>query len=261
MRDIIFELKDMDPKEYTSIPFWSWNNKLEEKELIAQIHEMKKGGMRGFMIHARNGLEVEYLSEQWFHLVELCLEEARKLNMRVLIYDEHGWPSGFAGGKLLKNTENRARYLSYQVQKMYDEQAFAVFKMENDTIRRITQPESGQQEYHCIYLKSSPANTDILNPQVVKQFLDIVYEAYYQRFADRFGKELAGFFTDEPQYYRYETPYTPAAEQIWKERYGEDIRDGLLYLFILNEKGYIYRTRYYRLMNELYTQNYYKNYK
>lgn len=258
MRDIIFELKNMDPKEYTSIPFWSWNNRLEEKELIAQIHEMKKGGMRGFMIHARNGLEVEYLSEQWFHLVEICLEEARKLNMRVLIYDEHGWPSGFAGGKLLKNTENRARYLSYQVQKTYDEQAFAVFKMENDTIRRITQPEGGRQEYHCIYLKSSPANTDILKPQVVKQFLDIVYEAYYQRFAERFGKELVGFFTDEPQYYRYETPYTQAAEQIWEERYGEDIRDGLLYLFILNEKGYSYRTRYYRLMNELYTQNYYK---
>lgn len=258
MRDIIAELKNMDPKEYTSIPFWSWNNKLEEKELLSQIHEMKKGGMRGFMIHARNGLEVEYLSEQWFHLVEVCLDEAKKLDMQVLIYDEHGWPSGFAGGRLLKNPENRARYLSYKIQNAFDENAFAVFALEKGTARRIIKSENGLQEYHCIYLKTSPANTDILNPQVVKQFLDIVYEAYYSRFADRFGKELAGFFTDEPQYYRYETPYTPVAEQIWRERYGEDIRDGLLYLFILGEQGYVYRTRYYRLLNELYTLNYYK---
>ena len=258
MRDIIAELKNMDPKEYTSIPFWSWNNRLEEKELISQIHEMKKGGMRGFMIHARNGLEVEYLSKEWFHLVEVCLDEAKKLDMQVLIYDEHGWPSGFAGGRLLKDPENRARYLSYKMQEAFDESAFAVFALEEGTARRITKPENGLQEYHCIYLKSSPANTDILNPQVVKRFLDIVYEAYYSRFADRFGKELAGFFTDEPQYYRYETPYTPVAEQIWKERYGEDIRDGLLYLFILGEQGYVYRTRYYRLLNELYTLNYYK---
>lgn len=258
MRDIIAELKNMDLKEYTSIPFWSWNNKLEEKELISQIHEMKKGGMRGFMIHARNGLEVEYLSEQWFHLVGVCLDEAKKLDMQVLIYDEHGWPSGFAGGRLLKDPENRARYLSYKMQDAFDENAFAVFALEEGTARRISKPESGLQEYHCIYLKSSPANTDILNPQVVKQFLDIVYEVYYSHFADRFGKELAGFFTDEPQYYRYETPYTSVAEQIWEERYGEDIRDGLLYLFILGEQGYVYRTRYYRLLNELYTLNYYK---
>ncbi len=259
-QDIREELKQIDPKEYTSIPFWSWNNRMEEKHLIKQIHEMKQAGMRGFMIHARNGLEVEYLSEEWFALVEKCLEEAKRQEMRVLIYDEHGWPSGFAGGKLLEIPENRARYLAYEKKEQFDPDAFAVYVADDpcQKIRRIEEPEKGQKEYHCIYLKSSPANTDILNPDVVEQFIQMTYEAYWRHFKDRFGKELAGFFTDEPQYYRYATPYTPVAEKIWQERFGEDIRDGLLYLFLTDEAGYPYRTRYYRLMNELYTTNYYK---
>ena len=36
MKDIIRELKEQDMREYTSLPFWSWNNDLDDDELIAQ---------------------------------------------------------------------------------------------------------------------------------------------------------------------------------------------------------------------------------
>ena len=52
--------------EYGSIPFWSWNDKLEEKELRRQINVMHDLGMKGFFMHARGGLETEYLSEEWY---------------------------------------------------------------------------------------------------------------------------------------------------------------------------------------------------
>ena len=46
---------DGDLKEYRSIPFWSWNNELDEAALVAQIDEMKKVGMGGFIVlHARS---------------------------------------------------------------------------------------------------------------------------------------------------------------------------------------------------------------
>lgn len=32
-------------KEYRSIPFWSWNNYLDEGELCRQIEEMKSAGI------------------------------------------------------------------------------------------------------------------------------------------------------------------------------------------------------------------------
>ena len=63
-------------------PFWSWNDKLEIKELERQIELMKKSGIEGFFMHARGGLETEYLSEDWFRAVEASVDEAEKRGIR-----------------------------------------------------------------------------------------------------------------------------------------------------------------------------------
>ena len=67
-----------------------------------------------------------------------------------------------------------------------------------------------------------------------------------------------GFFTDEPQYYRWETAYTPFAKAAYLERYGEDLDDYLIYLFTQDEKGREFRIRYYRLLNDLFTETFVK---
>ena len=90
-----------DLRDYRCIPFWSWNGEVEETELLRQIDDMKRVGIGGFIIHARLGLTIEYLGEKWFSCVSVCLKRARALNLSVWIYDENGFPSGFAGGKLL----------------------------------------------------------------------------------------------------------------------------------------------------------------
>ena len=69
MKDIFKKLGAVG-SEYAPIPFWSWNNRLEKDKLLAQIRDMKAAGMGGFIIHARTGLTTEYLSEEWFALVE-----------------------------------------------------------------------------------------------------------------------------------------------------------------------------------------------
>ena len=38
-------------------PFWSWNDRLEKKELVRQIELMKESGIEGFFMHARGGLK------------------------------------------------------------------------------------------------------------------------------------------------------------------------------------------------------------
>lgn len=86
-------------KEYRSIPFWSWNNYLDEGELCRQIEEMKSAGIGGFIMHARTGLKEEYLGEKWFSCIGACLKKAKELGMEAWIYDENGWPSGFVGGQ------------------------------------------------------------------------------------------------------------------------------------------------------------------
>ena len=101
-----------DFRHYRSIPFWSWNNKLDPEELRKQIREMKEVGLGGFIMHARTGLITEYLSEEWFDCVRVCLDEAKLLGMDAWVYDENGGPSGFVGGKLLENPDNLAQYVT-----------------------------------------------------------------------------------------------------------------------------------------------------
>ncbi|MBQ8658364.1 MAG: hypothetical protein IJ506_04440 [Clostridia bacterium] len=244
-------------KEHKSFPFWSWNGDLDEKELVRQIEEMHRAGMGGFIMHARAGLKTEYLGEKWFSCVEACLNKAKSLKMDAWIYDENGYPSGFVGGKLLENEDFRARFLTYEVKPSFDKEAFAVYKKVGKSYERILGEQEGLGEYHCVYLGVSPANTDILNPAVVDAFIKETHEKYYARFSSRFGRELVGFFTDEPQYYRRDTPYSfTVAEEF--EKNGEDVKDGLIWLFKREKEGYAFRVKYYRTLNKLFAENYYK---
>ena len=88
--------------EYQSVPFWSWNDKLDKNILTQQIRWMKAQGIGGFFMHARGGLRTPYMSEEWMQCVDACVETANELEMQAWIYDENGWPSGFAGGKVTK---------------------------------------------------------------------------------------------------------------------------------------------------------------
>ena len=239
-------------KEYAPVPFWSWNNEIEPEECKRQIRQMKEVGFGGFIIHARAGLKTEYLGEKWFSCVRACIEEAKECEMCVWIYDEFGYPSGFVGGTLLENENHRAEYLEYELRSDFDENAFAVYVQRDGVYVRI-EKATDTGCYHTIYKRRSPCNVDILNPDMVGLFLEKTYELYYERFADEFGKTIRGFFTDEPQYYRYATPYTSILE-----REIENVKDGLMHLFGSEESDYAFRVKYYQTMNRLYTENYYK---
>ncbi|MBQ7879299.1 MAG: hypothetical protein IJ317_01485, partial [Clostridia bacterium] len=98
-----------------SLPFWSWNDKLEKDKLLEQIAWMKKNGIGGFFMHARAGLKTEYLSEEWFDCINACIDYAKSQGMEAWAYDENGWPSGFVGGKLLEDEKNREWYLQAEI--------------------------------------------------------------------------------------------------------------------------------------------------
>ena len=54
------------PKKYRPIPFWSWNEKLDAAETRRQIAMMDEAGIGGYFMHARGGLQTEYMGEEWF---------------------------------------------------------------------------------------------------------------------------------------------------------------------------------------------------
>jgi hypothetical protein len=96
--------------EYTPIPFWFWNDNLEEKEIKRQIHDFKDKGVMGFVIHPRIGIPkgIEYLSDRFMELVKFAVDEAASLGMQVVLYDEAMYPSGSAHGMVVKDNPEYA---------------------------------------------------------------------------------------------------------------------------------------------------------
>ena len=88
------------PKKYRPIPFWSWNEKLEPSETKRQAKEMARIGMGGFFMHARGGLQTEYMGDEWFDNVEAAICQSEEDGTEAWAYDENGWPSGFGSGKV-----------------------------------------------------------------------------------------------------------------------------------------------------------------
>ncbi|NLD72786.1 MAG: hypothetical protein GX649_08730, partial [Chloroflexi bacterium] len=102
------------PREFGLLPFWGWNDDLDEDELLRQVREMHAGGFGGFVPHADLGLprSVGYLTEEYFRLLRLAIDEAARLGMRVILYDEGYYPSGSAQGKVVaENPDYAARCL------------------------------------------------------------------------------------------------------------------------------------------------------
>lgn len=91
------------PREFGIYPFWFWNDDLTDAELLRQIHEFQAKGFGGFLIHPRVGLSrrVGYLTDEYFRLVRLVVEEAACLDMKVVLYDEGSYPSGSAAGQVV----------------------------------------------------------------------------------------------------------------------------------------------------------------
>jgi hypothetical protein len=91
-------------------PFWLFNADMQPEEMERQLRAMKSAGIHSIVLHPRSGLggkfgESEfpyYLSEQYFEMVKFTLETCRRLGMHVILYDEYNWPSGYAGGRVLR---------------------------------------------------------------------------------------------------------------------------------------------------------------
>lgn len=259
MREIIRRIETIQ-KEYQPIPFWSWNDELKHDELIRQIHWMKENGIGGYFMHARGGLKTPYLAKEWMDCVTACSQEAEKLDMNAWIYDENGWPSGFVGGQLLEDVSNRDMYIEYRIGS-FDENATLVYCIDTEKLTRVNsvdklQDGNKESQFLNLYICRAASTVDILNPDVVEQFIALTHQRYKDHFDKDFGEKIQGFFTDEPQYYRWGTPYTPMAAAYFQEHYKEDVLDNLGLLFVEKEGYRSFRYRYWLAMQKLMLQSF-----
>lgn len=241
-------------RDFRPVPFWSWNDKLEPERLVKQLEWMNDCGIGGFFMHARGGLITEYLGEEWMECCDACCDKAAELGMDAYMYDENGWPSGFAGGKLLEDENNRDQWLSYEIGD-FDPDSFVSYKIEKKSLVRTDKAEKGKR-YLNVYRHIAVSTADILNPEVVEKFLDLTHRAYKARYGKDFAKKIKGFFTDEPQYFRWHTAYTPMIEKYFREQLKEDLLDSLGLLFAEKEGYEAFRYKYWKGMQSLMLKNF-----
>ena len=108
-----FELNKFQSPEASCAPvyIWVWNDICTCEIIDNQLDEMLRLGIRAFYIlpepkEFRPGsmptrLSPEYLSDEYFELCAYAIDKAVTLGMVCWIYDEGGWPSGSACGRVV----------------------------------------------------------------------------------------------------------------------------------------------------------------
>ncbi|MCY2995668.1 MAG: glycosyl hydrolase [Planctomycetota bacterium] len=213
--DVLAEFQD-PPREFSVMPFWFWNDNLQDEEIVRQIADFEAHGVYGFVIHPRIGLprDISWLSPRMIRAMHVAVDEAVRRRMVVVLYDEGMYPSGSSAGQVVaRNPDHAARGLAkIDLQPGEHPQLEDGWKLvallERSSGRRLAvveRPTSGVirglhylgEETGKLQEELPPAG-DILNPAAVASFIELVYERYAQEFGQHFGKTILGIFTDEP---------------------------------------------------------------
>ena len=229
-------------------PFWSWNDRLEKKELVRQIELMKESGIEGFFMHARGGLKTEYMGDDWFDCIKACMDKADELGMEAWAYDENGWPSGFASGAVPKKSvdfqQKKLETATLNKGDRLPENMIGLYRVSENGFEKISSAEDG---CFAVYYTVNLYYIDTFNPAAIKCFINETHEKYYERFGDRFGKSLKGFFTDEPQYGNGATPWSTLFPELFLGEYGYSLTDNLPLLYFDLDGAEKFRSDFYSM--------------
>ena len=273
------------PAEYRSVPLWVWNDRVNKEQVETQLADFKAHGIGGVFIHPRPGLITPYLSEEWLDLCRHAVEVGKGLGMKVWIYDENSYPSGFAGGHVpaeMPDSIGKGLRLikAGTIPAGSEEKPLLVLRKTESGFEDITAkavaPASiaalGKGDYYAFYVqKATPevwfggfTYVDLMSRSVTEKFLDVTLNAYKRAFGNEFGLTVPGSFQDEahigPVMGENIINFTPSIFDVFQKKWGYDLR---LHLPSLFEEAGDWRTvrhNFYATTLELFIENWAKPY-
>lgn len=272
------------PREFSTGPLWTWNDLLTEEQVVSTLRDLASQKVRQVWVHPQPGLMTPYLSDDWFRLWKAALEEAKRLDVNIWMYDENSYPSGFAGGYVPEAMpESRGRGLQFREEPAPEKvgpDVLGVFRVNGDTVADVTaearsgrlvqqQKEGDKQKYLFAAVtraENSPwyaghCYVDLLYPGVTEKFLEITLEPYRRRFGDEFAKHIPGVFMDEPSILPAGgLPWTDDLPEVFRKRWGYSLTEQLPSL--AREVGDWRRVRhnYFQVLLDLYIERWAKPY-
>jgi len=191
--------------------FWLWNGPLEPAVLRRQLADMAAHDARSVCVvpmprefrpdSTGNRMDVDYLSAEFFDRVQVAVEQASQLHMHYWLYDEGGWPSGQAAGRVVRQRP--------------------------DLAARVMKPREGGSWTE----QRNGGRPDLLNPETTKTFVDLTHERYQRAVGSHFGSTIQLVFTDEPAVDYVapggQVPWTDGAADLFARQFGYPVSDAL----------------------------------
>jgi hypothetical protein len=149
--------------------------------VLKGIEYYQQRGLGGLVCNVsfRDYLESEASWNKLIASVQAC----RDLGMVVWIYDEQGYPSGAAGGLVLKrNPDFEAQELAYDAS-----------LADPFVIRPAYEHTHASNNYFA-----ARRYANLIDDRAAACFIDVTHNAYYQRLKPFFGDTIQAMFTDEP---------------------------------------------------------------
>lgn len=147
----------------------------------AGMQHYRQRGLGGIVC---NVAFTDYLkSEQNWDTLARAVQACRELGLVVWIYDEQGYPSGAAGGLVLK--ENPA----YEATEL----AYDATRDDPFVIRPAYEHTHAGNNYYA-----ARRYVNLLDDRAIGCFIDKTHEAYWKRLKPFFGNTIQAMFTDEP---------------------------------------------------------------
>ena len=181
---------------------------------------------------------IGWLSDRMIYFMRFAIEKAAERDMWVILYDEGMYPSGSSSGQVvaenprfrtrglvcidLEEAKNKNEVLGVRLDKNGEphltegQNLVAIVQRKKNGHRLAVVDRAVQEGYSLIrglhfveadpprrddhkeVAENSPPAADILNPDAVACFIQLVYQRYYNEFGRHFGKTVKAIFTDEP---------------------------------------------------------------
>ncbi|MHB1461743.1 MAG: glycosyl hydrolase [Armatimonadota bacterium] len=218
------------PSRLHTQPFWYLNENVTTRQIKEQLRASAQlSGFGGVAVIPTYGIQAEkFLSVDHLALYRVLLDEAHKLGLEVILYDDHSKPSGWAGGEI------RAKFpeeLTKRLDKIEIEitgPAQAVItdlpkgslmgavamnaKFERIDISNRVKGNSLQwaapeghwkvMVFMCV-VEANDSRIDYMSPGSIDIYIGLTLERYYQQFKNHFGKTIKTIYYDDISLIRY----------------------------------------------------------
>jgi len=266
------------PKGCNIVYGWAWNVTVTKEKIEKQLNEFVEAGIKGIYVlplpksfrpeSLRNFMDPDYLTEEFFEMMQYTYRRAKELGMDLWIYDEGGWPSGGACMHTLRQNPEaaykvlRKREVSVKAGEVYllPEDTLAVYEGDVRIADTFTAEKDMElfEYFTKVWSGDRESHVDISNPGVTDTFIQNTYEEYKKHMGDLFSNGIHMMFTDEPQVIYEVIPKNGV--ELFREKFGYDLRD---YLYVIldaekavTEKEQRARIDYLTLKGELFKKNY-----